>query len=252
MLCYGKAVALCRVEFKAGLRIRPFMSQEEKAEGIVLRAFDYKDRQRIITLFTQETGLISLIIKGISKKNFRLLSLSTPFSQVEVHFKKGKSDLFRYIDGTIIDEHLRLREQYAYLQTAGSLAQAILQSQLPGKPAPSLYLLFRSFLKQVPLFDNHAALLASFRLKLLRHEGLIALSAECTHCADAPARFLHHGESVCIHHQTPPALSFNEEEWHTLAHLESTQQFSQLRSLNIPSRFPDLIAAYFRDRIRQD
>ncbi|MBS0653333.1 MAG: DNA repair protein RecO [Verrucomicrobia bacterium] len=228
------------------------MTQEEKAEGIVLRAFDYKDRQRIITVFTQESGIISLIIKGISKKNFRLLSLSTPFSQVEVHFKKGKTDLFRYVDGTIIDEHLRLREQYAYLQTAGGLAQAILQSQLPGKPAPSLYLLFRSFLKQVPLFDNHATLLASFRLKLLRHEGLLALSPECTHCTDAPARYLLQGESVCALHQAPSAIAFNEEEWGTLNHLESTQQFSKLRSLHIPPHFPDLIAAYFRDRLRQD
>ncbi len=228
------------------------MTQEEQVEGIVLRAFDYKERQRIITLFTQEAGIISLIIKEISKKNFRLLSLSTPFSQVEIQFKKGRSDLFHYIDGTIIDEHLRLRQQYAYLQTAGSLAQGILQSQLPGKPAPFLYLLFRSFLKQVPLFDNHATLLASFRLKLLRHEGLLALSPECTHCVDAPARFLLRGESVCSFHQGSSGIGFNEEEWRILNHLESTQQFSTLHSLKIPPHFPDLIAACFRDRLRQE
>lgn len=220
------------------------MTQDEKTEGIVLRAFDYKDRQRIITLFTPDSGIISLIIKGLSSKNYRLLALASPFSQVEVLFKRGKSELFRYLDGTILDEHLALRQQYSYLQTAGSLAHAILHSQLPGKPSSALYHLFKAFLKQVPTFENQAPLLASFRLKLLRHEGLLYLSPTCTHC-DQPATFLAEGESTCFDHQSSPSLAFNSQEWQLLTLLESTQQFSTLRTVNLPPHFPDLIASYF-------
>ncbi len=227
------------------------MTQEEKVQGIVLRAFDYKDNQRIITLFTQEAGVISLIIKGLSKKNYRLLALSTPLTQIEVLFTKGRSELFRFIDGTTLDENLYLREQYAFIQTAGLLAQAILHSQLPGKPSPSLYLLFRSFLKQIPTFENHSLLLCSFRLKLLRHEGLIALTSECAHCSATPTLFLLQGESVCALHRAPDALSFTEQEWETLNLLEKTQHFSTLRTIGLPSRFPDLIASYFHNRIHQ-
>ena len=226
--------------------------EEEKAEGIVLRAFDYKDRQRIITLFTREAGLISLIIKGISRKNYRMLSLSTPLSRVEVHFKWGKSDLFRFVDGTVLDEHLELREQLSFLQAAGHLAQTILQSQLPAKPAPSLYLLFRSYLKQVPSFTNAELLLSSFRLKLLRHEGLIAISPQCTLCASGTARLLFQGESICPHHPSSSAIEFSEDEWTTLSLLESAPSFSALRSISLPARFPQLIAGIFQDRIRQD
>lgn len=220
-------------------------TKEEKAQGVVLRAFDYKDRQRIITLFTQEAGVISLIIKGISKKSYRTLALSTPLSEVEVLFTKGRSELFRFVDGTLLNEHLFLRQQYAFLQTAGVLAQAILQSQLPGKPSPALYQLFLAFLKQVPNFKNPLALLCSFRLKLLKHEGLIALSAQCAHCSANPAYFLLHGETVCAAHETPDALRFTPEEWEVLSLLENAPQFSTLHSISLPPRLPDLVNTCF-------
>ncbi len=213
------------------------MEKEEKTEGIVLRAFDYKDRQRIVTLFSQDAGLISVIIKGLSKKNYRLLSLSTPFSQIEILYSKGKSDLFRFVDGSVLEENMRLREQYAYLQAAGSLAQAVLRSQMPGKPSPALYLLFRSFLKQIPTFANLSLLVPSFQLKLLRHEGLLSLTPECAHCQDHPARFLLKGESVCEHHYTPEAHPFTPTEWNMLLTLDQAQSFS---SLNLPQFTPPL------------
>jgi len=227
------------------------MAEEEKVEGIVLRAFDYKDRQKIITLFTEEVGMISLIIKNISKKNYRLFSISTPFSEIEACYRIGSSELFQYIDGAIIDEHLELREQYGYLQTAGSLAQAILKSQLPGKPTPSLYLLFRSFLKQIPTFTHQSQLLSSFLLKLLRHEGLLALSSQCAYCSETPARFLLQGRSVCINHKNPLAICFNEEEWKTLTLLESSQHFSALRMLHLSPHLSNLITTYFYDQLCQ-
>jgi DNA repair protein RecO (recombination protein O) len=226
--------------------------EEEKTEGIVLRAFDYKDRQKIVTLFTLEAGMISLIMKGFSRKNYRMLSLSTPLSRVEVHFKRGKSDLFRYIDGTVLDEHLELRKQLDFLQTAGSLAQTILQSQLPGKSAPSLYQLFRSYLKQVPTFSHPQLLLVSFHLKLLRHEGLLALSEQCSLCSKTPARRLLQGESICSSHSSLAGTEFSTDEWALLNLLESASSFSVLRTLSLPPHFPQLIAGIFQDRIRQD
>lgn len=227
------------------------MEKEEKTEGIVLRAFDYKDRQRIVTLFSQDAGIISVIMKGLSKKNYRLLSLSTPFSQIEILYAKGKSDLFRFVDGTMLGENLRLREQYAYLQTAGSLAQAILRSQMPGKSSPALYLLFRSYLNQIPTFTNLSLLVPSFQLKLLRHEGLLSLTQQCAHCQDHPARFLLKGESVCEHHHTSEAHPFTPTEWNMLLALDQAQSFS---SLNLPQFSPplaDKIGALFHSILCQ-
>ena len=87
---------------------------EEKTEGIVLRSQDYKERHRIITLFTP-LGLISLIVKGISRKNSHLLTLTTPFSHGEYIYRQGRSDLFRFHDGAVLDDHFDLRQSLRFL-----------------------------------------------------------------------------------------------------------------------------------------
>jgi DNA repair protein RecO (recombination protein O) len=172
---------------------------EEKTEGIVLRSQDFKERHRIITLFTPQ-GLISLIVKSISRKNTRLLSLTTPFCHGEYHYRRGHSELLRFHDGTILDDHFNLRQSLNSLQTAGALANAVLTSQMPGKPSPALFLLYKSYHKQVPVFSDGGALLSSFYLKLLKYEGLLTITPQCTAC-DAPARLALRNLSI------PPLLS---------------------------------------------
>lgn len=221
---------------------------EEKTEGIVLRSQDYKERHRIITLFSPQ-GLISLIVKGISRKNARLLTLTTPFNHGEYIFCQGRSDLFRFHDGTILNDHLDLRQNLRSLQAAGALANAILTSQMIGKPAPALFALYKSYHKQIRGFDDPAPLLASFYLKLLKHEGLLSLSPNCTSCKAGTAQALDNGESFCSLHAGQGAISFSSSEWERLLSLEGVLQFSTLRSLDLSPLFLKKIQALFLSRI---
>ena len=113
--------------------------KEEKTEAIVLRCLDYKDKQRIITAFSKDNGLMSLIVKGIS---YQRLAATTPFYQMELLYFKGRSDLYHFVDASILESHLFLRTQFDHLQTAGALALALLHSQMPGTPSKDLYTLF--------------------------------------------------------------------------------------------------------------
>jgi DNA repair protein RecO (recombination protein O) len=145
----------------------------ERVEGIVLRSTIYKETHRIVTLFTSEAGLISLMVKGV--KTPERMVLLTPFSQIEVFFRKKLSDLYLLKDGSLITDNLFLREKWDYLETAGKMGQMILHSQMPGKPAPLLYALFLACLKQMPKFEEPAPLLLLFYLKLMTHEGILSL-----------------------------------------------------------------------------
>ncbi len=217
----------------------------EKTEGIVLRSLDYKDRQKIITLFSKEVGMISLILKGLTGRNTRLLALSSPFCQAEFIYRKGTSSLYTFIDGTTINENLHLRSQFSFLQAAGSLSKGILSSQLPGKPAPDLYQLFSTYFKQIPSFQEPSPLISSFYLKLLKHEGLLALSSQCCTCASLPASALHEGESYCRNHRPPGGTCFTEAEWTVLLQLTQAQNFQQLRNIALPSELTTFISNYF-------
>jgi DNA repair protein RecO (recombination protein O) len=222
--------------------------QEEKTEGIVLRSRDFKERHRIITLFTAH-GLVNLIVKNISRKNTRLLSLTTPFSHGEYLYLRAHSELLRFQDGTLLDDHSHLRQSYSLLQTAGALANAILTSQLPDKPSPALFSLYKSYHKQVAHFPDPAPLLASFYLKLLKHDGLLSLTPFCTLCENTPASLFYNGEGLCTQHPTPEALRFSSTEWETLLFLDQVPQFSLLRTHSVSPSCLQKIHTLFLSRL---
>ena len=217
---------------------------EEKIEGIVLRSLAFKERQRIITLFSAD-GLISLIVKNISPKNTRLLSLTTPFTHAEYHCLRGQSELLRFHDGTLLSDHLILRHSLSSLQAAGTLANAILTSQMPGKSSPALFALYKSYHNQVHHFADPTILVASFYLKLLKHEGHLTISTYCANCQEPTAKLLHNGESFCSKHSVQNAFLFSSAEWETLLSLDNAQHFSSLRPLSLPPLFFQKIDALF-------
>lgn len=145
---------------------------EERVEGIILRVTPYKDRHRIVSLFTSQAGMISLLAKKISTPE--KMALLSPFSRIEALYLKKPSDLHLLKDSSLLDSHLFLREKWDYLETAGKMAYILLHSQLPGKSSPLLYALFKACLEQLPRFEDPCSLLFLFYLKLLTHEGLLS------------------------------------------------------------------------------
>ena len=223
--------------------------KEEKTEGIVLRTLEYKECQRIVTVFTPYAGMISVIVKGISPRKISLLSLCSPFSEVEFLVKRGRSELLFFVDGSVLDAHLQLRLALPSLDSAGQMAQAILASQLSGKPAYEIYYLFRSYLKQIPTFESPTVLLASFQLKLLTLEGLLALSSKCNVC-ERKSELLSHGECLCRLHCTEEQFSFHPDEWASLLTLHHAKHFSELRHLCLHPSLLHKIDTYFKHRLR--
>lgn len=140
--------------------------------AIILRAIPFKDHQKILTAFSKELGIISIIIKGLSSKKNSKLHLCAPFCEVELVLSKNKGDIFTFHEGSVINLHLPLRDQLSCLHTASSMVNAILESQMPEKPAPLLYSLLSLSLEQIPKFLCQNTLLACFYLKVLKHEGL--------------------------------------------------------------------------------
>ncbi|NGX38063.1 MAG: DNA repair protein RecO [Chlamydiae bacterium] len=199
------------------------MPSEEKHEGLVLRSLDYKDRQKIITLFTPTCGIISLIVKGITRKKTHLLTLTSPFTQAEYHFSIRRSDLYTFRDGTLLNTHHTLRQSLSTIEGASVLAKALLTSQLPGKPAPALYRLTLTYLKHLPAFTDPTSLTTSFHLKLLKHDG----------------------------HLTPdnPESPFTPQEWALVTTLTETRSIDTLMEMSVPLDLSQKVQLMFKEKI---
>lgn len=149
----------------------------DNTEGITLKSIPYQDKSRIISVFTKEFGLISLLVKDIISDP-SLFTLTSPFCVGEFIFKRGREELFLFQDGSIIDEHLDLRGDLKFINSAYAICISILDTQLYHKKSKLLYLLLKAYLRQIPLFKNPNALVSSFYLKLLFHEGLLNLKED--------------------------------------------------------------------------
>ncbi|NGX45391.1 MAG: DNA repair protein RecO [Chlamydiae bacterium] len=146
------------------------MTAEQRHEGLVLRAIDYKDRQRILTLLTPERGVLSLIVKGISPKKSHLLAITAPLMHAEYHIRPQRSELYSYVDATPLTTHANLRTSLPHLTAAGTILRALYSTQLPGKPSHSLFRLTLAYLHHLPSAPDPTPLTSSYLLKLLKHE----------------------------------------------------------------------------------
>ncbi|HSX38963.1 MAG TPA: DNA repair protein RecO [Chlamydiales bacterium] len=211
-----------------------------KNHGVLLHAIPYLGKGCIFKVFTKEAGLITLM----SKKQ-----LLSPFCIAEWVYQKKKSEIFNLLEGSIIDGLIELRQSYTSIRAAGSIARDLLRTQLPSKCSPALYDLFCSFLKKITVFKNPFILAECFRLKLLIHEGLLALATKCIYCSEEPT-FLSQGESVCPKHASLNSILFSREEWLILYCLTFSRKFSLLATLDLPPSLEEKIALLFEEQIR--
>ena len=203
----------------------------EKTEGITLKSIEFREYQRIITVMTKDLGIISLIVSRLGSKNYRLINLTSPLTCGEFVFKQRKSDLWRFLDGSILQTHAPIRQELSKLNAAQAMLKRILDTQLPHKPAPALYLLLKSFLGRLQTTPVPDVLLTAFILKLLRHEGLLSIKTTCGTCNAENAYCFYSGDNFCTTCAPPFATALTSDEWQQMIHLLACKSFDSLEAL---------------------
>lgn len=136
-----------------------------RSEGVVLHALPFRDFDQILTIFSKDEGIVKLMVKKASA--------TTPMSQIEFVYTKGRSEILKCQEVSVLNLHLNVRKSLPHLEAACDLLRAIQASQWAGRPAPDLYKLFVIYLNKIPNASNPYIYAASFRLKILKHEGLL-------------------------------------------------------------------------------
>lgn len=223
---------------------------EKKLHAIVLKAIPFKDRQSILTLLSEEEGITSMIVKGLSKKKPQLMACINPLSQVEFLYLQTRSNILLCKEASMIDAHLFLREKYSFLQMSIGLIQMVLDTQYPGKSSPSLYHLLSCYLKQIPSFASLLPTLeASFLLKLMKHEGVLLLQPLCSICKSSQELYLFDTDLFCRAHKKDPSTHFSSIEWRVMQALSSVRSFDLLKELTISEALLEKIKIYFRSQM---
>jgi DNA repair protein RecO (recombination protein O) len=213
--------------------------EEKKTEGLLLQAIPYLGNSKILKILTSSDGLISVMAKKKSMQPF-----GNPFLIAEWVYAKGKGEIHLLKDASLCHDFSNLRKSYSLIATAGIMAQDLLKSQCPEKMGQGPYALTSAFFQKLSQDVSLPAMIASFRLKLLLHDGLLGLQNECAHCKE-PSLFLDQGESFCKMHASAHSIPFSKNEWDLLHSLAFARQFQILQNIHLDKNFQEKIGHLF-------
>lgn len=188
------------------------MMTNVRTEGVILQRLTYKEADQILIVLTAN-GLIKLAFKGALSKKRGSGSLTVPLQLAEFVYREHAGDLSSCREISVLHPYLRLRERLESLESAGEMTRAVLSLLQPDAPAPLLYKLFLCYLETMPSATNPSLLAGSFKMKFLRHEGILSLEPKCSICqASLQEISIIGGECYCAEHAPSDAIIFNQHE----------------------------------------
>ncbi|MCL2433003.1 MAG: DNA repair protein RecO [Clostridia bacterium] len=158
------------------------MSQTISTQAIVLRAADYGEADRMLTLLSPEHGKISAKVRGCRKAGAKLAAAAQVFQSGEYFFaqKSGRLTLAQCLPG---EGYYGLRQSLPGLTTAAYFCNLCEEAALPGQSDPELYNLLREGL--AALCQPEAppnSVRGRFLMRFLVHQGYAPRLDFCASC----------------------------------------------------------------------
>ena len=142
---------------------------DEKTQGLVLKLIDYKDADKLASIFTYDYGVITAKFVGVKKERAKLKATAQPFTFADFNFSMRANN--RVVAGAnLIDNFYQLIMDYNKT-ICGYIVLDIIKSIIPEeKPEQDLFLLAISTLKNIEQ-NNECVAVVDFILKFLTFTG---------------------------------------------------------------------------------
>jgi DNA repair protein RecO (recombination protein O) len=178
------------------------LSEIIKTKGLVLKEQDYLEQDTILTIFTEEKGIISCIAKGSRKSKSKLLSSTQLFSYSAfiIYFKENNLSIIN--DGDLLESFYDIRNNLTTISYASYLSECCRKCiQHNTKETKILYTLINVlfYLSSRPQ-NNYWWLILAFQLKLVTYMGYqpdFQLCHSCNSISDKMFFNPENGELVC-------------------------------------------------------
>lgn len=116
------------------------------AEGIVVRARDLGEADRIVILLTPNHGLVSCVARGARRTTSRTGGHVDLLRHITAHISEGRSDLHVISQVETVNAYLRLRNDLDRLTLASHFAEICERFSLQNAANPRLFALLRDSL----------------------------------------------------------------------------------------------------------
>ena len=159
----------------------PSRERVSRAEAIVLRHMDWGEADRLLWLFTRETGKIRAVAKGVRKPRSRKAGHLEPFTRVNLLLAQGR-DLPIITQAEMIESHLPLHENLRTMGYAAYIVELLDRFTYEEGENVALYRLLADTLERLCSEPDPAFVVRYYEIRLLDLVGFRPQLSQCVGC----------------------------------------------------------------------
>ena len=200
---------------------------EVKVTGLVLKAIDYKEKDKLITIFTVELGIISCVLKGVMGAKAKLKFASLPFCFAEFVLAE-KNGFFTVTECSQIESFYNVVTDYNKSLFGFFMLELTCIIMRYNEPDEHWFVLLLNYLKELCYGKTNVYVLgAKFILETLKKCGYQIDTKVCDTCGlnflgDVYLDF-ETGELKCETCYTPNSSKLSKQEFNSLKIIDSTE-----------------------------
>lgn len=156
---------------------------EIKTNALMLRAVDYKDNDKILTLLTAERGRITAGIKGVKKAGAKLKFAAQPFCFAE-YILSQTGDKFTVIQAAEVESFYDLRTDILKYYAASAVCEAALALTYEGDECSGVFSLCVKALSEICTGEVNRALI-KYLMSVLELSGYGIGTENCSECGSS-------------------------------------------------------------------
>ena len=153
---------------------------ELKTDALLLRAVDYGDSDKMVTLLTAEHGKVGAVMKGVKKANAKLKFAAQPFCFAE-YVLAQKSDRNTVISASLHDGFYTLSEDVFTFYASAGVLEICDKLSFEGMDSKALLIAAVTALKELRDGEGASAILR-FLLAALNFAGYPVSAESCPFC----------------------------------------------------------------------
>lgn len=207
---------------------------EERFKGLVISSKDYKEKDKIATIFSLENGLINVILKGVKNFKAKLKIAKEPFCFGEFLIV-NKNNLNLLIDCNVIDTFYNISQDIDKYMEANAIFSIIKNINTFGRQDVALFIETLNALKCLA-YENPAKnfVLIKFLIKIFETMGYKLNLQNCAICGEkfyGKEYFcLETGEICCVACKSLNSIELSQKT-HTVLRIISNTEYSKLSTL---------------------
>ncbi|HZK43822.1 MAG TPA: DNA repair protein RecO [Syntrophomonadaceae bacterium] len=154
-----------------------------KSRCIIIKTIDFKDADKLVTLFSERQGKVRAIAKGIKKPNSSLRACVQPFGHSFFSFSRSRG-LGLITQGKLLDFYGFIRDDISLSLNTIYLMELLDKSLMENAPLARLYQITVNVLETLnnPELPYNPLLLRYYEMSLLKELGYMPLLDQCVSC----------------------------------------------------------------------